>query len=454
MNRKKTSKKSEDKAASKCRVSSAKPRTPTCKRFKWCTDDMDAALKDFAEGLSQRQACDKFGVPRSTLQKILAGKTYIGAKPGKKPLFGSELETKLSDYAANRAALGVGFGKKQFLDYAGQLARKHKIKLKRLTPSEKWWRLMKKRNKCIRLRRPEGTAAVRHICMDKTKFEKYFFALKELLMKTCLMNSPHCIWNMDETGMQLEHKPHRVIARKGTKYLHSQTSGNKETITVIARINAAGEKITPHIIAKGKTERALHEFDVQSAPSGASWSVSDKGWTKQGIARLWFEQTFLPNIGSERPQVLIMDGHDSHNFVELIELAIANKIEIIELPAHTSNWLQPCDRTVFKPLKDAYGDVCQSLMNDYPGVVVSHGNFCGLLTKAWVKAMTVENIKSGFKACGIYPLNPSQIPFEAYIPNLLYVVENEPADVAGVSHESTTMTATIIQAENTLGSED
>ena len=90
MNRKKTSKKSEDKAASKCRVSSAKPRTPTCKRFKWCKDDMDAALKAFAEGMSQRQACDKFGVPRSTLQKILAGKTYIGAKPGKKPLFGSE----------------------------------------------------------------------------------------------------------------------------------------------------------------------------------------------------------------------------------------------------------------------------------------------------------------------------------------------------------------------------
>jgi len=34
--------------------------------------------------------------------------------------------------------LGVGFVKKQLLEYTGQLARKHKIKLKRLTPSEKW----------------------------------------------------------------------------------------------------------------------------------------------------------------------------------------------------------------------------------------------------------------------------------------------------------------------------
>ena len=59
--------------------------------------------------------------------------------------------------------------------------------------------------------------------------------------------------------------------------------------------------------------------------------------------------------------MLIYDDHDSHNFVQLIEMAIANRIERVELPAHTSNWLRPCDRTVFKPLKDAYGDVCQQL---------------------------------------------------------------------------------------------
>jgi len=124
---------------------------------------------------------------------------------------------------------------------------------------------------------------------------------------------------------------------------------------------------------------------------------------------LWFESTFLPNIGLERPQILILDGHDSQNLVELIELAILNDIEIVELPAHTSNWLQPCDRTVFKPLKDAYGDECQRLMN--PGVVVSKLNFCGLLSRAWNRALTVDNIESGFKACGIYPRNLDQIRY-------------------------------------------
>ena len=43
----------------------------------------------------------------------------------------------------------------------------------------------------------------------------------------------HTILNMDETAMQLDHKPGRIIATKGAKYLYSQTSGNRETITVI-----------------------------------------------------------------------------------------------------------------------------------------------------------------------------------------------------------------------------
>jgi len=126
-----------------------------------------------------------------------------------------------------------------------------------------------------------------------------------------------------------------------------------------------------------------------------------------------------------RPQVLILDGHDSHNFVELIQLALDNNIEIVELPAHTSHWLQPCDRTVFKPLKDAYADECQKLMNNYPGVMISKANFCGLLSRAWDRALTEDNIKAGFKACGIYPLNPDQIPSEAYMPNTLYSVEKD-----------------------------
>jgi hypothetical protein len=82
---------------------------------------------------------------------------------------------------------------------------------------------------------------------------------------------------MDETGFQLDYNPQQVVAAKGTKHLQSRTRGNKETITVVACINAEGEQIPPHIIVKGQTKRALFGFDLQSAPSGATWSVSPTG---------------------------------------------------------------------------------------------------------------------------------------------------------------------------------
>ena len=49
---------------------------------------------------SQRQAAKEFRVPRSTLQKLIEGKTEIGVKPGTKPLL-VQLESKLVDYAAD-----------------------------------------------------------------------------------------------------------------------------------------------------------------------------------------------------------------------------------------------------------------------------------------------------------------------------------------------------------------
>ena len=109
--------------------------------------------------------------------------------------------------------------------------------------------------------------------------------------------------------------------------------------------------------------------------------------------------------------------------MELIDLAIQIQIHIIELPAHTSYWLQPCDRTVFKPFKKFYNSAAQDMMSNFPGVVTNKSNFTGLFAKAWEKALTKSNIQAGFKTCGIFPYNPAAVPQEAYLPNYMYSVE-------------------------------
>ena len=398
---------------------------------------MTSAVSAVTSGaMTQRKASSVFGVPRCTLHTRITGKTKMGATSGRPTVLSLDHERKLIDYAGNRASLGIGFGKKSFMQYAKSFAEKHGATFARGLPTDRWWGSMRRRHPELRLRQPEGTAAVRHKCMDPEKVAKYFRVIRQVVEENKL--SPDVMWNMDETGLQLEHKPGKVVARKGTKYLHSTTSGNRETITVIAAVNAAGICIPPHCIVKGKTHRSLQSFQTEDAPHDSTWSVSDSGWTKQGIALLWFRKSFLPGIGPHRPQVLILDGHDSHNFVELIEDAIANEIHLVELPAHTLHWLQPCDRTLFGPLKRKYNSVCQELMANYPGVVVSRMNFCGLFRKAWEDSMTESNIKAGFQACGIFPFNPSAIPKEAFMPNSLYSLEQLMQNPDLASSEQTT----------------
>lgn len=104
---------------------------------------------------------------------------------------------------------------------------------------------------------------------------------------------------MDETGLQLEHKPRRVVVKKCLKYIHSQTRkqcGHGMSYCCWSH----------HVIVKGKTLRTLHGVDIGSSPPGTTWSVSEKGWTKQGIAKLWIEQTSLQNIGAARPHIMLL----------------------------------------------------------------------------------------------------------------------------------------------------
>ena len=68
----------------------------------------------------------------------------------------------------------------------------------------------------------------------------------------------------------------------------------------------------------------------------------------------WFQNVFLKHCGPDRPQLLILDGHGSHEVLGLLERAKEENIHILSLPPHTTHWLQVLDRSVFGPLSQRY----------------------------------------------------------------------------------------------------
>ena len=83
--------------------------------------------------------------------------------------------------------------------------------------------------------------------------EKYFENLEQILIQNNLLHKPHRIFNLDETGLQPEHKPSNVIGDPSTK-IQAVTSPKTTTTTtkVIACVNALGTALHPFFIFKGK----------------------------------------------------------------------------------------------------------------------------------------------------------------------------------------------------------
>ena len=78
------------------------------------------------------------------------------------------------------------------------------------------------------LRKGDALAIPRTNAVTAANIAQYCNSLlKKTLEEISLMGCPNRIYNMDESGMPLDHKPPKVVARKGTRKVHCRTSGNK-----------------------------------------------------------------------------------------------------------------------------------------------------------------------------------------------------------------------------------
>ena len=175
----------------------------------------------------------------------------------------------------------------------------------------------------------------------------------------------------------------------------------RENITVQACINAEGKLLPPYIIYTGKYVLANC---TNGGPLGTRFAVSTNGWMTIAAYIDWFQNLFIPSLPSERPILLILDGHSSHISHEVCELAIKNNIHMLKLPPH---FLQPLDVGVFKPMKAI---LYHTRRERRP---ITKRDFPSLLSQVW-RQYNEETCKGGFRKCGIYPFNGDFVPSTSF----------------------------------------
>ncbi|KAJ8937004.1 hypothetical protein NQ314_012086 [Rhamnusium bicolor] len=135
----------------------------------------------------------------------------------------------------------------------------------------------------------------------------------------------------------------------------------------------------------------------------------------------------------DNSSLLIFDNHESHLSLEVLKLAKTYGVEILTLPTHSSNKLQPLDVGVFGPFQTYYRAAHDSWMIRNPGKTFSIYNVAEYVGIAHAKAMTPENIQAAFKKVGIFPYDRYVCTEIDFLPSKVTdrpdsTTENSPSD--------------------------
>ena len=140
------------------------------------------------------------------------------------------------------------------------------------------------RHQQLSLRKGDPTANVRMDSVNKETINSYFSLLKDTLEEYGLLNNPSQLYNVDETGMPLDHRLPIIVTTRGQRKVRCRTSGNKSQITVIACVSAVGQVIPPFVIFDSKS---LNQQCIIGEVPGSRYGLNSSWWVDAELFKSW-----------------------------------------------------------------------------------------------------------------------------------------------------------------------
>lgn len=377
--------------------------------------------------MSQKKAATTYNIPRETLRRHLKKLVShpdqgVAKELGRKPLLTANQELELSNMLQDMEARMYGLSSSDVRSLVFSFCQKNNIitpfKVETELAGKGWFQRFMGRHPELSLRVPEPTSIQRVIGFNQAKSKKFFETLGGILFDSDGNRKipPENMYNVDESGFSICHKPRQVVAKKGRRSVSALTSAEKgKTVTTVCCMSAAGHYIPPlFIFPRVRMKESL----LDNAPPGSIARPNKSGWITTEIFTAWFDH-FLNVVQPQaklQPVLLLADGHSSHTRnIDVIEKARTNNVIILILPSHCTHKLQPCDVSLFKSLNAHYDDGCSVWLRNHPGRAIKEDDICGIFTEAYGKAATVANAIKGFQHSGIHPFKPNRFTQDDFV---------------------------------------
>ncbi|XP_052258629.1 uncharacterized protein LOC127863270 [Dreissena polymorpha] len=374
------------------------------------------AVKD--DGMSVLRASRTYKVPENTLRDRVLGKVDPETVVmGKVPLFDEFEEAQIVNHFKAMADLGYGYTQQECIDVASQFAVQLGKRTVDTPLSMMWMKGFLKRWPEMRVVKPRTLDHVRAKMASEKMVSNFFESYQKCLQKHDLQDKRHLLYNIDEKGVSIDHKPPYIVASSNYP-AQAVTSGKGKTVTIIGAGSASGTAVPPFFVFPGKR---MNSDLWKGASPGASGTMSESGWSNTQVFIKYLTKHFIQFMPGrcESKILLLLDGHRSHVSLILAEWAKENGIILYVLLAHTSHLLQPLDVACYGPFQRIYHSRCHKIIRETSAAITQY-NVCDIVCHVYHKALSAENLQVGFRKTGLFPLNKDAIPRESMFPAQVY----------------------------------
>jgi DDE superfamily endonuclease len=317
-------------------------------------------------------------------------------------VFNKEEEVLLEEFFITCASLHHGLTHNEARKFAFQFAFHNKISMPNSWAINKiagvdWlWNFLRNHQR-LSTRVTENVSIARVKGFTKENIAKFFNSLEVLCRK--YKYPAQSIWNVDESSVSTVARANKVIGRKGTKAVGKTSSQERgSSVTFCVFVNAAGESINPtFIFPRVKTDPKM----IKGAHKDTVIICNGSGWNNK-ITFFEMMQRFIKttNASPENRQILLLDSHESHFSIEIIELAREYGVDMLTFPPHCTHKLQPLDVSSFGPFKTYMNEAIHAQLDLNINVKITMQAIPGLARIPYERAFTVNNIQSGFRKTG------------------------------------------------------
>lgn len=390
------------------------------KNKKYSEHELDEAIQAINNGMSVNKASKTFRIPRTTLKDKIHGRYPVHCKIGAPPILSDEEEKILVNWILNENKRMFPVTKAQLCDSVQNLMKE----LKRPNPFPNnrpqlhWYKAFLNRHPEISERTTQKLSKRRGEVSEE-KIRSWFSEITSYLTNNDLLSvfeDPKRIFNCDESAFLLSPVGDKVLAKIGDKTVYSfDPNDDKECLTALVMCNAAGVLPPPMVVYSYKR---IPKNIASRFPKDWALGRSDNGWMTQETFYEYITNIFFPWVVKNKvtlPIVLFVDGHASHMNLQLSRFCSERGIVLISLFPNSTHILQPLDVAVFRSLKSVWKKVVQSWRSQNLGVKLDKEMFAPLLKKAFNEVTNLPNsIQNGFRACGLYPLNPDNVKYASF----------------------------------------